>query len=107
MFLTALGIDDLKECWGSRVSLIKTEVHLEAGSTLVKLVLDSGLSSVTLQAENALLCSGSSFILDERLSLRHSVQNCMNEALQLLFHFTSFNRFHSSIAAKICVAALQ
>lgn len=67
--------------------LIITEAHPEAGSTLVKLVLDSGLSSITLKVANTLLSSGSSFILDERLSLpHHSAQtNCVNEAFQLLF----------------------
>lgn len=47
------------------MSLIKTEAHLEAGSALVRLVLDSGLSSITLKVADTLLSSGSSFILDE------------------------------------------
>lgn len=69
------------------MSLIITEAHPEAGSALVRLVLDSGLSSITLKVANTLLSSGSSFILNERLSLlHHSVQrNCVNEAFQLLF----------------------
>lgn len=47
------------------MSLVITEAHPEAGSTLVMLVLDSGLSSITLKVAKTLLSSGTSFILDE------------------------------------------
>lgn len=64
----------------SRALLIKTEAHLEAGGTLVKLVLDSGLPSITLNVANALLSRRSSFILDDRLSLlHHSVRQELRE----------------------------
>lgn len=50
---------------------MRSEAHLEAGGTPVKPVLGSGLPSITLKVANTLLSRRSSFILHDRLSLRH------------------------------------